>query len=255
MPSAISRSMQIPPEQGLFDLLGKYAEGAGKQTAAELKTEIKNLLKDLLNKHNFGFTTSENTANALGNINHSDKFKRLKDCVGSHWALDLIRVGLHIADLNEDGQRQLVKEMKSEVFKKYGSVGEKIINMGSTRAINPIVEYLSELKLRENLPQAEMAKELEHVIREWDRITVFVKKESDSKEIKIEISKHINSKQLLFFVFSYGEAAYGNASRAIAGLSNDKQILQNGYVYFLKPSYDSLNCKIFSWTFKLCSAS
>jgi hypothetical protein len=239
------------PDEEVRELLGAYAEGAGKQSVSIIAEKV----KALINKRRYGLTTSDNTAKALKSINETDKFKRLKQCVGNHWALEIIRVGLHIADLNEEGQREIVEEVRAEVYHDKGALGMKIIGMGSTHAIDAVIDCLSDLKMRDNLPQDYLAKELDRIISEWERITVFVKKDSDVANIKAEILKHIELRQLTFFVFSYGSVACNNGSRAIARLSNEKHIMQKGYLYFLKPKQDCTGCKIFSWIFKLCSST
>ena len=230
------------------ELLGKYAEGAGKETAKQLLKKI----KELINKKRYGFTTSDLLANSLENIGKRDVFQRLKECVGNHRAQNLIRVGIHISELNEEGQRKTVEKLRSEVFASRGARGLNIINMGSTRAIVGVIEYLSTLKMQKNLKKEETAVELDEIIREWTRITIFVKRDSSIEEISSKILDHIKRKVPLFFVFGYGAIARGIATKSVAKLNNENQIYENDYLFFASNVPDNTGCYVFSCIFQLC---
>lgn len=242
-------SEEIPSKQQvdeLRSLLDKVAEGAGR----EIVNKTLNLFTNLINSKKFGFTTSEKLAYSLENIGQRDSFKRLKQCVGNHWAMNLIRVGIHISELNDEGQRKMIEELRGEVFRRSSERGIRVLNIGATRTINSIINYLSNLKIEKNLSQDELGKELDQIINNWNKITIFVKKENSVDEIHKTTLKKIESKFQLFFVFAYGSARE-IAIRAIAKLNNEKKIYQNDYIFNTSNMQDLAGYDVFTATFRL----
>ena len=228
--------------------LGKLLEGAGK---GAFETSLKSL-KNLVNKNRIGFTTSQPLANSLYYINKLDRFNRLKECVGKgHWALNLIRIGIYLSELNEQGQKDVIAQIKDEVYAKEGHRGIKILNIGTTHAINGVIEYLRNLKLAENWTQNELSNELNRIILEWEAITIFVKNEEFIGNVETAIKEKLRLNPPLFFVFAYGLTAKAIATKAIADLRNQGLLRENNYLIDAKDRLDTNQIVVYSCSFKL----
>ncbi len=245
--------MELPPEliqqissMGVKDLVSLILSG---KYAAEAVAYIRAKIREKLDEGKYGFVPNAEEANALYEVNKKDVYLRLKTCLGSHWALDLLRVGLYISKLNDDGKREAVHKIKSKVHDKYGPRGVKIINMGATGVIESIAFYLSDRKMRANLNPIDLSLEFDKIIEGWEEVTIFIKKEENKGIIYYKILNCLD-KYPLFFVFAYGSAVM-NASKAIARLNNEKIIQKKRYMFFVYPHFDQAGLQNNSWVFEL----
>ena len=120
----------------------------------------------------------------LYEITKLDLYKRLSACLISHWAMNLIALGVYVSKLNESDQRDIVERVKSEVHSKYQALGLRILYMGSTGVIQHIIEYLSDLKINKNYNSTQMGAMFDKIIEKWDEITTFVKATDSLIEVK-----------------------------------------------------------------------
>jgi len=142
----------IPPDvyselltKSLPELLKLYAAGTiGKDAIEWVKLRIKKLWE----KKQYGFTPEPQIASGLQRINKSDAYQRTKGCIGNNPYLNLIRLGLRIEELSEKGKIEAIANMRNNVYDKYGNDGIKILNMGSTGALMPIIQHLSDIKIK-----------------------------------------------------------------------------------------------------------
>jgi len=201
--------MVIPPELieqisslGIKDLLALIASGKyGLKVIAHIRQKI----REKLNERKYGFVPDANETQALYEINKKEVYKRLKVCLGGHWGLDLLRVGIYISKLNDEGKRETIRKIKDHVYSKYGSRGIKIIDMGATSVIDSVASYLSDRKIRDNMNPLDLALEFDKLIEGWDKVTVFVKRDEKDNLIYKKILKCMDNYPL-FFVFAYGSA-------------------------------------------------
>ncbi len=136
--------MTLPPDPSLRELLELIA--TGKLVGDALK-EAKKKIKELWERREYGFTPDPELANELQRISKSDAYKRMKDCIGHHHFLSLIKLGLRIAELSDEGRVETIAKIKNSVYKKYGIRGVRILNMGGTGVLLEIIKYLSQLKM------------------------------------------------------------------------------------------------------------
>ncbi len=206
-------------------------------------------------KKEFGFPASEFRIIAIeiGKIGKRVLFKQLKDCIDkNHWSLNFIKVGICISELSDKGERDKVTSIRNRIYKNKGWKELNIVNMGSTGAIKGILNYLTNLRLKE-YSQESITKEFERIIEEWEKITVFVSNESNKDEVKLRVKEKVVANPPLFFVFSYGSEANHHAYYAIAEL-NIEQIFQSKYIWDTWPRFDSVGTKIYMWTFDAIKA-
>ncbi len=82
-------------------------------------------------------------ANALLKVSKSDIYSRLKECIGPHWALPIIKVGIFISELSgEENRKKNIDDIKDSVKRKYGISAIKILHLGDTGVIKDIIAYL-----------------------------------------------------------------------------------------------------------------
>jgi hypothetical protein len=222
----------------LGKLAGKALESAKKK------------IKDFLDKKKYGFTPNKEEADSLYRISREDIYKRFVDCVGNHWSKDLIRVGIYISKLNDEGRREVVDKTRREIYKKYGEKGVKIINIATTGYIIEVIQYLSRLKLTENLKEEDLQIEFEKIIEEWKSTTIFVTVNDNEDSMIKEITNLMGSKKERFFVFGYGSAAK-IASNSIDKLASDGVVKSNNYSIHIEQSTDLAGGEKYMCIFKL----
>lgn len=233
---------------GVKDLLALFVSG---KYGLEVIAYIKEKIREKLDERKYGFVPNAEETRALYEINKKEVYQRLKVCLGGHWALDLLRVGIYISKLNDEGKRETVHKIKDHVYSKYGPRGIKIIDMGATSVIYSVALYLSDRKMRDNMNPIDMALEFDKLIEGWDKVTIFVKKDENESPIYKKILSYMDSYPI-FFVFAYGSAVL-IASRAIAKLNNEKTIQQKRYIFYTYPNIDQAGLRNNAWVFESIS--
>jgi hypothetical protein len=221
--------------------------------AVENKNSSKNKIISIINKGKYGFVPDPREANSLQRINESPIFCRLKECIGNHWSLNLVKVGMYIMELNDEGERKLIKEIRDRISKKYGPRGMKIIDLGSTGVIFDIIDYLDGLRMRKGYGKEYIASEFEKMLDNWYQISIFVKSKHDEDSLYNDILDHMYRKFPIFFVFAYGSAS-NIAMKIIAEMNNQGMITERfRYIFWVKPGRDKAGMVKYAWDFELCT--
>jgi hypothetical protein len=161
-----SELIQQISSMGIKDLTSLILSG---KLATETIVYIRAKIREKINEGKYGFVPNEEEAKALYAVNRKDVYLRLKTCLGGHWALDLLRVGLYVSKLNDEGKRETVRKIKDGIHEKYGPRGIKIINMGVTGVLESIALYLSDRKMRGNLKPIDLSLEFDKIIDGWEK--------------------------------------------------------------------------------------
>lgn len=196
----------------------------------------------------YGFTTAKKHANELYEISNTFLFQQFEKCIATPVYVTLVRDGLRISYLNDEGRRKEIDEIRKEAYERYGIRATKILDISSTGELQRVVEYLIDLKLRKNYNIFDLTKEFEKVLDDWERITLFVKSEHNIAHILKEINWHVEQKQDFFFVFAYGSAIQ-HTIEAIAELNN-KGIFRNKYLFDSKKEVDKANKEKYKCVFE-----
>ena len=240
----------IPPEligMGLSELLAVYY--AGKVSKDSLDW-IRNKVKEILAQKRYGFTPEPKIATELQQITKSDAYRRTKECIGNTPLLNVIRLGLRMEKLTEEGKIEAIGSIKNNVIKKYGMEGITILNMGATGALMPIILYLSDMKIENDYDQIYMLDYFNKVIANWSNITIFHQTEHGQEALTSKIKKYMDAHFEIFFVFSIGTAG-GQAMKSIATISNDGTIQYKGYMFTLiSKKADQNGRDHFAWLFR-----
>ncbi|KXS46221.1 MAG: hypothetical protein AWU58_740 [Methanohalophilus sp. T328-1] len=238
-PDLLSKSL---PELLQIIRLGTYT--------TDILDAIKKRVKELWSKKQYGFTPDAKTAKELQNITKSDAYRRMEECVGKTSYLNIVKLGLKIEDLSYKLGSAEIENIRKDVFNKYGKDGINILNMGNNGALLPLIQYLSDLKIKNNYSQEGMLNHFMEVIHDWERITIFHKTENGIDGLTDTIKRFMSSRQELFFVFAIGSAG-DQAKKAISSLSNDDTIHEQGYTLTLHlREMDQKNRVHFGWTFQ-----
>lgn len=213
----------------LKELLKIFRESSGK-----IKDKIKRvIIEKVLSQKKLITLESTHKEDILQiyKITQNSSYKRMEDCLGSHWSMNLIGLGLYVAELNKEQQRELQERVRIEVHKKYGSKGLRILEMGSTGTIDNVINYLSSVKIRKNYNIIQMGRLFDKVIEKWNEITIFVKSENNTNTIELKCLDMLEKKIPLFFVFAYGSAVPNTISvLAKLNVNNDFR----GYIFEAK---------------------
>jgi len=235
------------PDLPLHKLLEYIA--AGKLVGDALK-EAKKKVKELWERREYGFTPDPKLAYELQRISKSDAYKRMKDCIGNHPFLSLIKLGLRIAELSDEGRVETIAKIKNSVYEKYGIRGVRILNMGGTGVLLEIIQYLSQLKMEKNYNQRDMAEKFEEIIDKWTEITIFHKAEHGQTMLRNTIIRYMEISRELFFVFASGIAG-DQAKKVIANLSNKNEIRKRGYIFHLYERKEDMTGRVlYTWIFQ-----
>lgn len=245
--------MEIPEElikqissMGVKELLALLNVGCyGAKTVAYIREKI----REKLDERKYGFVPSAEEAKALFEVNKKDIYLRLKECLGGHWAIDLLRIGIYISKLNNEGKRDAIHKIRDKVHAKYGLRGIKILDMGATSIIETIALYLSNKKMRDNLNPIDLGLEFDKIIDGWEQVAIFIKKDDENSYVYEKIHSYMN-KYSIFFVFAYGSAEI-KASRAIAKLRNQNIIREKRYYLNTYSNIDQAGLQNNCWVFEL----
>lgn len=197
-------------------------------------------IREIWFSRKYGFSSSKKHAKELYEISDTPLFQQFGKCVAIPIYATLVRDGLRISYLNDEGRRKEIEEIRKEARKKYGMRAIKILNISSTGELQRIVEYLIDLKIKKNYNIFDLTKEFEKILDNWEKITLFIKSEDDINHILKEVNWHIEQKQELFFIFAYGSAIQ-HAIEAIANLNNDGLFKNNNYLFESKIDVDKAN--------------
>jgi hypothetical protein len=250
-------SDNIPCESATFDINAFLAEVAvtsvekiGEKAYEEIKIRFLDKWKTQGFEKKFGFTVDIKTAKKIYEIGYDHSFEMLKNCIGKkHWALNFVKVGIYISQLSDKGERDIVDKIKEEVRKTKGYRPLNIVHMGSTGAIKGVISYLDELKGKGHLKES-LIQEFERIIFEWEKITVFISKETNEGAVSGLIINKMKEGPTLFFVFSYGAMASAPAMCSIANLNKNNTIRENNYMFFTYPQYDGVGTEVYMWSFE-----
>ncbi len=206
-------------------------------------------IKELWEKREYGFTPDPEVAAGLQNISKSDAYKRMRECIGNHRFLGLVKLGFRVDELNEQGKTAAIANIKSNVFEKHGIEGVRIITMGTAGILTGIIQYLSDTKLKNNYSQAIMSDQFDNIIKNWTQITIFHQAEKGSRTLEKSIRTFMKANYPIFFVFSMG-AASEQATKLIAQLRRDDIIRKNGYMFTLYRRKEVAGRVMHTWLFQ-----
>jgi|GEM_PF-1381008 hypothetical protein len=239
-----------PPDllqKSLPELLKLYA--AGKIAKEGLKW-ARNRIKELWDKREYGFTPDPELASDLQKVSKTDAYSRMKDCIGKHRLLSIIKLGIKVMELSEEGKGDQINRIRNDVYKKYGTEGVRIISMGSTGVLIGVIQYLSDIKIKHNYDQKFLSDTFEKILAEWTKITIFHKKEDGQRVLESKIIKYMDDSYDLFFVFAAGVAG-DQAAKGIASLKKKKEIQRRNYMFSLyERKEDKTGRKLFTWVFE-----
>ncbi|MCJ7648261.1 MAG: hypothetical protein MUP85_06585 [Candidatus Lokiarchaeota archaeon] len=222
---------------------------AGKVTK-EVLDWARRRVRELWDKKEYGFTPEPEVAYGIQKIGKSDAFKRMRECIGNHPYLTLIKLSIRIQELSEKGNRESVYNLKNEVYKKYGLEGIRILTMGTTGVIFSIIQHLSNIKIENDFDQSYMLAVLDKIIQNWTQITIFHKVEDGQEKRDEKIISFMDNHLELFFVFSIGTAS-DQAKKAIALLNTKGTIHEKGYMLSLNSKrVDMIGREYYSWVFR-----
>lgn len=235
-----------PPSELSFEDLKTLLNSVAAGTIILSKASEK--IREMWYSKKYGFTNAKKHANELYEISNTFLFQQFEKCVATPAYITLVRDGLRISYLNDEGRRKEIEEIKKEAYDKYGIRATKILNISSTGELERVVEYLIDLKMKKNYNIFDLTNEFEKIIDNWERVTLFVRSEHDLEYILKEINWHVEQKQELFFIFAYGSAIQ-HTIEAIAQLNN-KGIFRNKYIFDSKKEIDKANKEKYKCVFQ-----
>lgn len=222
----------------------KYTAGAGKKVLEKVEEKI----RERWAQGNTGVTRETTLADNLLSVSSQETYLKLRELIGSHWSLSLIKLGMRISVLNDEGKRKAIQEIRRDVYKKHGKKGIRTLNMASTGMIDVVVETLERIKKEENLDQQQTTKQFESLLNEWSNMTIFHRADSSKNELRTRIIEKMNLRFSVFFVFAYGSACV-SSEETITELNKEGVFTDRGYAYVFEGKKDASGGTSYTWTF------
>jgi hypothetical protein len=242
--------IDIPPElltKSIPELL-QYLSAT--KASKDVVIWVRSRIKTLWDKKQYGFTTDPETAKELQKITKSDAYKRMKECIGKVPYLNVVRLGLRIEDLSYTARSDEIHKIRNDVFKRYGPDGINILNIGNTGTLIPLIQHLSDVKIKNNLSQDDMNYRFMELIHGWESLTIFHQTDDGEDKLIAMINRHMNARSEIFFIFGIGTAGK-QAAIAIASLNNSGEMHDKGYMFnLLSNVVDQQGRMHYGWMFK-----
>jgi hypothetical protein len=198
-------------------IAGKYVKDALKYAKDKLKQ--KQLSGQYL------FTPNPEELEIIKSIENSETYQRTYGLLGIHPLFPLLRLGIFVNRLNEQGRKSKVIEVKKKVYKKYGESGIRVLSLASTGELEYILDELSMPKY----DKIKVCTLFNYILMKWNDVTLFIKKEHTIEVIESMIKKLIKKDYPYFLIFSYGSASSDTYS-VIARLDNENFFRNNKYL-------------------------
>lgn len=208
------------PEKFLAELAIGVAKG--------ITSSIKDNIKKYWLKCEYGITLNPQEGNSLKTIANNEFYQLFKRYLGEHWSLKLIKVGLYLSELNEEGKRERAGEIQKEAYQKYGSKGAKIIHLASTGILIPIMDYIIDLKLHKGASCIVLNQEFDKILDEWDKISIPVHWDSKETSLENEIKNKMENNYPIFFVYASGSAS--RIAQFTLAKMNNANLFRNRYI-------------------------
>lgn len=192
-----------------------------------LTEPLKNKIKKYWLKREYGVTIEPDEGKKLQDIANEEFYKIFKKYLGEHWSIKLIKVGIYISNLNEEGKKERAGEIQKEAYRKYGPKGAKIIHLASTGILVPIMDHIINLRLYKGATCIVLNQEFDKILDEWDQISIPVSRgEVDSLRQKIESVMLQNHP--IFFVYAAGSVSV--LTQLILAKMNNDRLFQGKYL-------------------------
>lgn len=240
--------IDIPPDL-LDKTLPELLKLVALQKSGKILDWVRQRIKELWEKKEYGFSPEPEIASGLQKISKSDAYQRMKACIGNHRFLGLIKLGFRCDELNEQGNTAAIAKIKTNVYEKHGVEGIRVLTMGTTGVLVGIIQYLSDMKIKNDFSQAIMADRFDKIIENWIQITIFHQTEQGQTALEKSIRNFMKANYEIFFVFSMGTAS-SQATKVIAQLKNDEIIRKNGYMFNLYSRKEVAGKVMHTWVFQ-----
>jgi hypothetical protein len=194
-------------------------------------SHLKKIITTKASKKKYGFVPNKNESTYLGRVRERVYYNEFIRLLPKHRYSDLIRTGYLISHLNKTGgrtNRTRVKNIRESIcLMPNGAHNIKIVNLVTTGAIVPLMNYLDRLK-KQNYDNDYILNYFDEFIINWKKITYFVQNKEKILSIYNQIKQKIKTQERIIMIFSYGSAKT-NTTKAVAKILNEGS--HEGYLY------------------------
>jgi len=202
------------------DPVSSAVEGATKGFLEFSSEKIILWIKKFKNKE-LAFIQNTQTIELVREQYNSGESKFYKNYVNDTRLLFLIRLGLTLRKLEEDKERQ--QNLRDKIFQKYKTEGLHIAEFVQSGVLNRYTGILiEELNSIENLQN-----EIEEVLKNIEKYTLFVKADSN----KYEILKKVNVKAITNSPCIFIVSGFKNAAKLVSESVEDLKFLLKEYEF------------------------
>ena len=193
-------------------------------------------IKDKQNQKKYAFVPNRYEAIKLKDVGKTPTYSELVSLVPKYKRLDIIRTGLLVFEYNQKNNplsSKRVGEIKMQVLKNPGGKTlVKIINLTSTVFFSSVLKFLRNLR-NNNYPEEHIESELEELIEDWEKSSLFVENEDDVDKIRIWCHSQAKEKNDRFFIMALKNRAVEIVERSIEKLIDEDFFRKNYYSYFI----------------------
>ncbi len=220
----------------------------GGKLTVEKYQELKIKFLDIWNQKKFGFSPPGDLAKKLNAIDSTPEYKKLKQLIGKHKTLPLVRVGLYLESLNIAGDSEKVEQIRTEIYERHGAIGSRIVSMGSCGLMSDIINMLDSLEATGKCSHEDIVHEYEYVLNKYDDIFMFVSKEETEANIELRINQQVAKLPSSFFIVATGNAAK-HGMTVIAKMNKEDGLRDKGYMFFPPKTQKYGRKNQYTWTF------
>ncbi len=210
------------------DDLSKFLADLTLAATKSLTSSLKEAISKRWRKLEYGVTLSVEEANSLKKIAENNFYLLFKKYLNAHWSLKLIKVGIYISELNDEGKIKRVNELNVEVYRKYGLKGKRIIQLASTGILIPLMNHIIDIKLTKGANPFVLHQEFDKILEEWEKIAIPVGSIATDADIKKQVLIKMDNANPIFFLYAAGIASK-HAQLSLAKMNNEN-LFQNKYL-------------------------
>jgi hypothetical protein len=193
-------------------------------------------IKDKQNQKKYAFVPNKSEAIKLKEVGNTPTYNEINSLVPNYKHLSIIRTGLLVLGYNKEKTPDSAKrigEIKMQILRNPGGKRlVKIINLTSTVFFSSVLKFLRNLK-NNNYPEEHIENELDELIEDWEKSSLFVENEYDVDRVKIFCHDQADERNDRFFILALKDRAVQIVERSIEKLNQENFFRKNYYSYLV----------------------
>ena len=215
-------------------------------------SKVYDLIRNKYNEKKYAFFPNKEEAYTLKKLSNKSLYKDFRRVLQGHWGIDVVRTGIYILHLEHKKKPEKIKDIKEQVFRNKKLIGLRLLAMIQAGILRPVLDYLINLKDKNNYCKDDLFSEFDNILNDWKRMSIFIQNEDSLSDIIKKTKELIDNKEETIFILAKGNAME-NAFNLMVQLQKDKYLIEKGYVWFANTDNETepptFHCSIHSSTY------